>query len=419
MRQLRFVEVQRGERRREVRCPVCHGLSSLCKEEYCPYLAKLKAYRSAARVQESDRVFGASPPSVFVGEYGYPRVLAGPLVPPLPHEDTTLMDTPERWVDKGFDELLRYRLSLVRGKYKMDVGEAVDPSRILSATQEVIMASKPTDVEAVLGKRPVLTEVFNSRSPPNGPSAPLLSVRLAENPSVSLRVEKVVGDTDFRAAEAIPELFTGGVRQSQITKLLSIGLLGIKKNRKLVPTEWSITAVDDILGKNLIDRVLDFQEASGFYVFSHQALGNTVVILLLPSPWMFEGLEGWLTSDPRVYSDHELASGRRTYPTNLAGAYHAARLPVLEHLAGERRQAGALVFMEVHPEWIPLGVWRFREIARKALRRPANEASDLKQALRLVAAELTIPIEKWISASKIIPHFLHQTHIEDYFLSSR
>ncbi len=111
------------------------------------------------------------------------------------------------------------------------------------------MASRPTDVEAVLGKRPVLTEVFNSRSPPNGPSAPLVSVRLAENPSVSLRVEKVVGDTDFRAAEAIPELFFGGVRQSQITKLLSVGLLGVKKHRRLVPTEWSITAVDDILGK--------------------------------------------------------------------------------------------------------------------------------------------------------------------------
>ncbi|HVP23304.1 MAG TPA: hypothetical protein VMS77_05270 [Conexivisphaerales archaeon] len=419
MRQLRFVEVQKGERRREVRCPVCHGFSSLCKEEYCPYLAKLRAFRSAARLVDGDRVFGASPPSVFVGEYGYPKVMAGPLVPPLPHGDTALMDAPERWVDKGFDELLRYRLSLVRGKYPMDVGSAVDPSRVLAATQEVIMASRPTDVEAILGKRPVLSEVFNSRSPPNGPSAPLVSVKVAENPSVSLRVEKVVGDTDFRAAEAVPDLYLGGVRQSQITKLLSIGLLGVKKNRRLVPTEWSITAVDDILGKSLIDKVLDFQEVGGFSVFSHRALGNTVCVLLLPSPWMFEGLEGWITPDSRVYSDHELATGRRTYPDNLAGAYHAARLPVLEYLSGERRQAGAIVFMEVHPEWIPLGVWRFREIARKALRHQPTDAQDLDHALRLVASQMTIPIGRWVEASKLIPHFLHQTHIEDFFRSSR
>jgi hypothetical protein len=415
MRQLRFVEVQRGERRREVKCPVCHGLSSLCREAHCPYLAKVRAWRGVPRLGNTDRVFGASPPSVFVGEHGYPRVIAGPLVPPLPHEDTTLMDTPERWVDKGFEELLRYRLSLVRGKYAMDVKEAVDPSRILATTQEVIMASRPTDVEAVLGKRPVLDEVFHSRSAPNGPSAPLLSVRLAENPSVSVRVEKVVGDKDFRASEAVPELFFGGVRQSQITKLLSIGLLGVKKQRRLVPTEWSITAVDDILGKELIEKVLDFQELGTFQVFSHSALGNTVCVLLLPSPWMFEGLEGWLTSDSRVYSDYELASGRRTYPTNLAGAYHAARLPVLEHLSAARRQSGAVVFMEVHPEWIPLGVWRFREIARKALRRPPVEAEDLGHALSLTGEKLSIPLEKWVKASRIIPHFLHQTRMEEFF----
>jgi hypothetical protein len=415
MRQLRFAEVQRGERRREARCPVCHGFSSLCREERCPYIAKLKAFRSAARLENVDRVFGASPPSVFVGEYGYPKVLAGPLVPPLPHEDTALMDLPERWVDKGFDEILRYRLSLVRGKYAMNIREAVDPSRILSATQEVIMASKPTDVEAVLGKRPVLSEVFNSRSPPNGPSAPLVSVRVTENPSVSLRVEKAVGDTDFRAAEAIPDLFFGGVRQSQITKLLSIGLLGVKKHRKLVPTEWSITAVDDILGKGLIDKVLDFAELGGYSFFSHRALGNTVCVVFLPSPWMFEGLEGWLTGNSRVYSDYELTSGRKTYPNNLAGAYHAARLPVLEYLASIRRQAGALVFMEVHPEWIPLGVWRFREIARKALRRPPIEADDLSDVLRLAASELSIPVQKWIEASRLIPYFLHQTRLERFF----
>ncbi len=133
---------------------------------------------------------------------------------------------------------------------------------------------------------------------------------------------------------------------------------------------------------------------------------------------MFEGLEGWLTADPRVYSDYELASGRKTYPTNLAGAYHAARLPVLEYLTGERRQAGALVFMEVDPEWIPLGVWRFREIARKAFRKPSAEAEDLNHALRLVASKLSIPIQKWLAASKLIPHFLHQTRLEDFFRSS-
>jgi hypothetical protein len=64
-----------------------------------------------------------------------------------------------------------------------------------------------------------------------------------------------------------------------------------------------------------------------------------------------------------------------------------------------------------------LGVWRFREIARKALRRPPTEADDLNHALNLVAAELSIPIQKWVEASRLIPHFLHQTRLEDFFRS--
>ena len=54
--------------------------------------------------------------------------------------------------------------------------------------------------------------------------------------------------------------------------------------------------------------------------------------------------------------DYELLSGRRSYAKDLEGAYYAARLPVLEYLRHVRRQAGAVVLMEVYPEWIPLGV---------------------------------------------------------------
>jgi len=55
---------------------------------------------------------GASPPSVFVGRYGYPKVKVGPLVPPL-HGDTAILDMPELWLGKSIEEIVNYRLSLV------------------------------------------------------------------------------------------------------------------------------------------------------------------------------------------------------------------------------------------------------------------------------------------------------------------
>ena len=60
----------------------------------------------------SDSLSGTSPPSVFVGSYNYPKVNVGPMVPPI-HGDTSLLDTPEKWIGKTLEEIVNYRLNLV------------------------------------------------------------------------------------------------------------------------------------------------------------------------------------------------------------------------------------------------------------------------------------------------------------------
>src|SRR3712207_9590693 len=57
---------------------------------------------------------GSSPPSIFVGRYGYPKVRIGPMIPPL-HGDTTILDRTELWTGKSIEEIANYRLSLVLG----------------------------------------------------------------------------------------------------------------------------------------------------------------------------------------------------------------------------------------------------------------------------------------------------------------
>ena len=49
----------------------------------------------------SDHISGSSPPSVFVGSYGYPKVGVGPMVPPI-HGDTSVLDIPEKWLGKSW-----------------------------------------------------------------------------------------------------------------------------------------------------------------------------------------------------------------------------------------------------------------------------------------------------------------------------
>ena len=404
-----------AEVRREIACRVCGGDIKRCRLAVCPYLGGVRKWFTDRRDLRSTDLFGASPPSAFVGSWGYPRVLVGPLVPPLRDQDTSILDASETWLGYDLAEILRFRLSLVRGKAPRRVLEAREPDSILSVVQEGAMASKPVDTEMWLKKTPALVSPFSVRAPPSGPSADIRKVELASNPSVPRRVDDLVSDTDVRAGEAIADLYDHGVSQSHITRVFSVGLLGAKERRRLVPTEWSITAVDDILGKRLLAQVRDAPWIEDYEVYSATGLANTVAILLFPQAFMFEGLEAWnLSSNPTPIHDHEFTRGRKTYPDAIGGAYHATKNPVLEQLAARRRQAGAIVFMEVYDEWIPLGVFRYRELARAALARPAAAFRTLEEAEADLGRRLKLPLANWWRASVLRAYLHGQRRITAY-----
>lgn len=414
-REISLMRTTSREREREALCSVCFGRVRLCNLALCPYLGRVRDLVDLERLSNQTDVFGASPPAVFIGSYGYPRILAGPLVPPTSQIDTAMLDQSESWLTKSFSDLLSYRFSLVRGKKPTPVHSARDPDRLLSTMQELVMASRPADTEMLLHKPPNLRVLLSAREAPFGPSAPMEKAILTENPSIPRTVEKVASDTDLRALLGIVRLYDGGVPQRQITHIFSVGLLGLQAERRLVPTEWSITAVDDILGKKLWRDVLRYPLMNDYLLFQHEALANNVQILLLPTPWMFEALEGWLRS-PTGFpeEDYELTRGRRDYPQNIAGGYHASRLPVLEYLQRIHRQAGAIVFLEIYEEWIPLGVWRFREISREALRRTPHRFSQVGEALAEIRKRLRWPLERWTSKSVLLRFLREQRRIDQY-----
>src|SRR5947209_12334865 len=304
------IQATLAEVRREIGCRVCRGDIKRCRLAICPYLDRVRDWFEERRDLQTTNLFGASPPSAFVGSWGYPRVLAGPLVPPV-REGTAIVDASETWLRLDIQDILRFRLSLVRGKAQRPVEAARNPDRILAATQEEAMASRPVDTELWLEKKPVLQGAFSARASPTGPSGVIRKLQLAENPSIPRKVDAVVSDTDLLATQGIVDLYRDGIPQSHITRVFSVGLLGTAKRRRLVPTEWSITAVDDILGRQLVDRVKRLPQIDEYRVFGHTAFGNNVQVLVMPTSWMFEGLEAFnLESDPVPLADHELYRGR-------------------------------------------------------------------------------------------------------------
>jgi hypothetical protein len=412
--QERLFKVTKEERKRSL-CGQCYGHKRLCGKPLCPILTKAKTLVNLEKSLSKKTIFGASPPAVFVGSWNYPKVLAGPLVPPFPAIDSSVMDLPEMWLNKSMEEILRYRFTLVRGKRFINVKSARDPKGLLPLFQEVVMSSKPTDTEMWFNKKPRLNVIFSSREPPSGPTASIKKAILAENPKVPLVVDKVVSDTDLRAVDGVMKLYNSEISQRQITRVMSIGLLGTKKLRRLVPTEWSITAIDDMLGKQIHKEIINYPWINNFLVFGHRAFGNNIQILLFPSSWMFEAQEAWVLNSHAVPSvDYEFIYGRKKYANNLAGAYYASRLPILEYLKRNRRQAGAIVFMEVYPEWIPLGVWRFREISREALRKKPLRYNTLNESLEKLQKKLQLPLESWLQKSQVLPWHTKQRRLTSF-----
>lgn len=99
-------------------CVRCRGYKRICGRSICPILLKVKSKLEIEKYLTSNSVFGASPPSIFVGSWGYPRVYIGPLTPPIEDRNTSIMDMPNLWLNLDWDTILRYRFILFRGKLR-------------------------------------------------------------------------------------------------------------------------------------------------------------------------------------------------------------------------------------------------------------------------------------------------------------
>lgn len=369
---------------------------------------------------------GSSPPSIFVSWKNYPKVSLAPLSPPFVQENASLLDEPEKWYGLPMQRIVEMRETLIRSTRRFDALSASDPSQRLSELQELALSSDPIEIEVELEKKPSASRFFSDSIAPMGPSAPLKSFELSENPRVDKKVDYIVSDTDMKSLGAIQELYSSGITVSHLHKLLSAGLLGVKRNRKLVPTRWAITAVDSNISKEMAEQVKAFPQISDFLVFQSHYLDNHFFVLLFPSAWCFEQLEAWQpgsawtpeAKEPTIISDHEFHSGRKTYAGNVAGAYYSSRLGVCEHLIAKRRQAGCIVFREIGKGYtLPLGVWQIRENVRNALLRKPVSFSELSLALEFIGNRLTIPMQHWKKNSKVLDSVSSQKRIVQWMQS--
>lgn len=383
----------------------------ICGEEAC----EKHIYTINKRV--STKTFtGSSPPEIFVGRWNYPNVYTGILAPEQ-QGNTELLASHEEWHKQKLSiaDIASLRNQLIYGRTQQQVTKAREKNKFIEVMHEIAMTHKSVTTEFKLKKSIQKHTENHATTPLIARAASVEQVALQENAPVKSKVDYIVNDTDVKSAIAMQELEKSNISTSMIMKLLSAGLLGRKTTRKLVPTRWSITAVDDTLSKQKLEKIRLFQELGEIRVFHAEYLGNHYEFILLPGTYAFEVIEISL-SNQGVWHDYESNFPRKNYADSVTGAYYANRLAFAEYLEKIQRQAQCLVLREIRPEYnAPCGVGILRETSRDAFNSSHETEASLKEALAHIQTRLKQPLENYTSKSWLLRNYGLQKRLTEFF----
>lgn len=407
-----------------IRCLKCKGADLACGRSFCPIIAKSQAqFRIREKLVKED-FFGASP-APFVGRFGYPYVNVGILSPVDTTEGAWEYDAPRHWADHDYKipRIIDFRSALVNSRFRSYVKQK--STKLMEISQEVGMSSKPVEVEINLKQKPKFRLNTDSYVAPMGPNAAIEKAKITSNPKVHSKVDKVVSDTSLKANPALVYLYEHGFDENFLSKLLSVGNLGVRTGRKLVPTRWSITAVDDALANHALDELRQYPE-SDYCAYFGNYLGNHYLVLLFPDVWSYELFETFMpkaswnpTEETQFMTDYEPYTGRKTYAENCGGGYYAARLPIVEKLKKLKRQASILCLRFITGEYaVPLGVWVVREATRKAMQSKPLHFADkelmIKYAKSLVKKKFGFNLDNLLRHSILLKEIKEQKKLTSF-----
>lgn len=357
-------------------CTRCKGYKRLCGLSRCPILEGFQAQVRTYMKLEGLSASGATPPSMIVGEHGYPSVKVYYMIPVgVKGEGAKIYDDPQEWSRRreSISSIVRYRSELLSAEIEVNVRR---PEVLYEKEIGLVAGSeRPVDSEVKLKRAPIPVLRFDGITKPIGPRAPAEEIRVTENPPVNAAIDKVLWD-ELKAEEAVRILYDAGVDVYAIHRLLSMGMLGTLSRRKVVPTRWSITATDDMLSRAIRRELRGKKEIGEVRVYYNEYLGDKFFIILRPGGGRVEFLEIWQPRSvwakgaerPIVWKVEESPTGEAS---DHDGGFSAARFAILEALRREGRIADIVVVREVTPGYYaPLGSWHVRESVRRAMEEP-------------------------------------------------
>ncbi|MCX6746949.1 MAG: hypothetical protein NTU63_02320 [Candidatus Pacearchaeota archaeon] len=369
-----------------------------------------------------------SPPSVFIGsKLKYPLVNVGILSPLERDENAWIYDDAKYWANNDFqiNDVLRLRDSLLNSRFQSQVQDSRTNKHFVQLAQDIAIASKPVDVEIELKNKVNVGRNADRVLTPHGMRAGLKSAKITGNVKVHKKVDRVIND-EIKSSEGMEYLYKNSFNEYTLSKILSVGVLGLRKNKRLVPTRWSITATDDTIGKSIIKKIKEYNWIENYELFFGGFLGNWYAIMLFPNVWSYELFELYMpgsswnpSKELKASTDFESYRGRRDYATATAGGYYASKLPILEYLNNVKRQASVLAIrIETPSYWASLGVWVVRESVRKALAKGPMNFNNFDEMIdsvkKIGKIKYNFDYEQILKKSKLLSQIKTQRNLNQW-----
>ncbi|MFT4282969.1 MAG: hypothetical protein ACMXX6_00935 [Candidatus Woesearchaeota archaeon] len=271
------------------------------------------------------------------------------------------------------------------------------------------LTNKSTDVEV---KKLGLGLNYNAYYP-TSKAYNLSDFKITSNIKIPKYVEKIVND-ELKANKALKMLYNKGFDSHYLSQIFSTSNLGIKSNRKFVPTKWSITSIDDSLSKYNTENLQ--REISDFMFFEGKYLKNRYFIFILPGKFEFEFFE-ILLKDKKIISDFESIFGRKKYAFKTAGGYYAAKFAVSEYLKTNKKHGKVVVLRFIEPDYTSLGVWVVRQGVKESFKhkKSFNSLKEMLVYTKIYKEEhISLYFAEVLAKSKLLNNYKKQTLLSQY-----
>ncbi|MBR9681642.1 MAG: hypothetical protein GOV00_02455, partial [Candidatus Altiarchaeota archaeon] len=237
-------------------CIKCKG-RLWCRLTRCPVYDRARSLR---KIKFKKNVEAPTQPFYMISWKNYPRVAVGP------HLSVN---------SKGIEKSMKISMD----DFLVNMSSQVRPFEVKSirTSEEAALSINPIFVNAEL-KSAINVNEFDLGQVP---TVSARKITLEDTPKIPGKVFEIVDSYDLKASFAVNSL-EDNFGFDYAVQALSTGNLGVKSERKMVPTRWAITAVDSIIAKGLFEKVKTFEEVRDFEIYELVHWDNHFVILIVP-----------------------------------------------------------------------------------------------------------------------------------------